>query len=58
MAESAVISRLNWDKGNRIYNKGNRFIMPYTEKLDLQDYSYIKSHILSVALTKDTLNFI
>ena len=25
-------------KGNRIYNKGNRFIMPYTEKLGLQDY--------------------
>ena len=37
MAESAVVSRLNWDKGNRIYNKGNRFIMPYTQKLGLQD---------------------
>ena len=39
MAESAVVSRLNWDKGNRIYNKGNRFIMPNTEKLGLQDCS-------------------
>ena len=33
MAESAVIIRLNWDKGNRIYDKGNRFIKTYTEKL-------------------------
>ena len=48
MKESPGVSRLNWDKGNRIYNKGNRFIMPYTEKLGLQDCSkflQIKSHI-------------